>query len=85
MSEGLEFPCDVPIKIMGPTTEAFEGLVIAIVRRHVPDLGEGAVSTRASRGGRYTSLTVRVRASSREQLDGLYTELSAHPATKVVL
>ena len=85
MTELLEFPCDFPIKIMGRTTEAFEGLVLEIVRRHVPDLGEGAVSSRSSREGRYTSLTVTVRARSREQLDALYKELSEHPDIKVVI
>jgi putative lipoic acid-binding regulatory protein len=85
MTELLEFPCDFPIKIMGPTTEEFEGLVVEIVRRHAPDLGEGAVSSRASREGRYTSLTVKVRARSREQLDALYKELSDTPAIRVVI
>jgi hypothetical protein len=85
MSELLEFPCDFPIKIMGPTTAEFEGIVLEIVRRHAPDLGEAAVTSRASSGGRYTSITVNLRAKSKEQLDALYRELSGHPAIRVVM
>ncbi len=73
----LEFPCTFPIKVMGPATEAFEALVVEIMRRHVPDLGEAAVTRRPSRAGTYLALTVTVRATSREQLDNIYRELSA--------
>jgi hypothetical protein len=76
-SELLGFPCDFPIKAMGRTQEGFEELVVAIVRRHVPDLGEGAVQVRDSRGGNYLSVTVTIRAESRAQLDAIYRDLTA--------
>jgi hypothetical protein len=75
----LRFPCDFPIKVMGRAAPGFESLVVGIVRRHAPDLGEGAVSSRASSGGRYLAVTVVVRAGSRDQLDAIYRELSSHP------
>ena len=62
---------------MGKQSEAFEGTVVSIVRKHCPDLGEGAVQTRASKGGKYLSVTVTVRATSKLQLDNLYLELTA--------
>lgn len=77
--ELLRFPCDFPIKVMGEAEPGFEALVVGIVRRHAPDLGEGAVSVRGSRGGRYLAVTLIVRAESRAQLDAIYRELSAHP------
>ena len=40
---------------------------------------------RASRGGKYLSLTCTVNATSREQLDNLYRELVAHPMVAMVL
>lgn len=73
----LEFPCDFPIKIMGRAGDDFEALVVGIVRGHAPDLGEGAVRTRDSSGGKYVSVTVTVRATSRRQLDDIYRELTA--------
>ena len=76
--KGFEFPCDYPIKAMGLAEPGFETLVVAIVRRHSPDLRAGAVSTRPSRNGRYLSVTVVIEAQSRAQLDAIYADLTAH-------
>lgn len=73
----LEFPCHFPIKAMGRADGEFESLVVELVRKHVPDLGEGAVQIRDSKGGKYISVTVTVHAKSREQLDAIYQELTA--------
>lgn len=73
----LEFPCDFPIKAMGRDDGKFEALVIGIVRRHAPDLHEAAIHSRPSKAGNYLSVTVTVRAHSREQLDNIYLELTA--------
>jgi putative lipoic acid-binding regulatory protein len=74
--ELLGFPCEFPIKVMGRAEEGFEDLVVEIVRRHAPDLGEGAVQVRDSRGGNYLSVTVTIRAESRAQLDAIYRDLT---------
>ena len=72
----LEFPCDFPIKAMGLAVQDFERRVTELVRRHAPDLGEGAVRSRPSQGGKYLAVTITVRATSRAQLDAIYQELS---------
>jgi putative lipoic acid-binding regulatory protein len=54
-------------------------LVVEIVRRHSPDLREGAVTSRPSKAGNYTAITVIIDASSREQLDAIYRDLTASP------
>jgi putative lipoic acid-binding regulatory protein len=82
---GLEFPCDFPIKAMGEAEPDFVLHVVEIVRRHVPDLDETRITTRASRKGRYVSVTVTITARSRAQLDALYTALSGDPRISVVL
>lgn len=74
----LEFPCRFPIKAMGRADGDFETLVVEIVRRHAPNLGEGAVRVRESRGGKWVSVTVVVEARSKDQLDAIYRDLSAH-------
>ena len=61
---------------MGRTDTNLESVVVAIVRKHVNDLGEGAIRKRLSRGGKYTSVTVTIRATSRVQLDAIYQDLS---------
>jgi putative lipoic acid-binding regulatory protein len=81
----LIFPCDFPIKAMGEHSADFEALVVTLVRRHAPDLGEGAIRTRESQGGKYISVTATVRATSRSQLDAIYRELTACEAVLVVL
>ena len=45
------------------------------MRRHAPDLSEGAIHTRASGEGNYLSVTVVVKATSRAQLDAIYQDL----------
>ena len=73
----LEFPCQFPIKAMGRDDGAFETLVVEIVRKHAPDLTETAIQTRPSKAGNYLSVTVTVCATSRQQLDNIYLELTA--------
>ena len=73
----LEFPCQFPIKAMGKNCDTFETLVVTLVRKHCTDLGEGAVVCRDSKEGKFLSVTVTVTATSREQLDNIYYELTA--------
>ena len=81
----LEFPCDFPIKIMGKRADGFAQAVLETVLRHTPDFDAAAIEMRPSAKGNYLSLTCTIRAVSREQLDALYRELSAHPLVKIVL
>ncbi len=72
----LTFPCEFPIKIMGRASENFEADVVAIVRKHAPDLSEAAITNRPSGKGNYIAITVTVNATSKEQLDNIYLELN---------
>lgn len=81
----LQYPLEFPIKIMGRNEPGFAQKVIAIVQRHAPDFDPASVQTRPSRKNAYLSLTCTVTATSREQLDALYSELSGHPDVVVVL
>ena len=75
----MEFPCQFPIKALGKTSPQLDMLVIEIVRRHVEDIHEDAVTIRPSKGGKYTSVTVTIEASSKQQLDAIYYDLTACP------
>lgn len=81
----IEYPCEFPIKIMGRTEPGFAQAVIELVTHHAPDFDPGSVEMRTSRKNRYLSLTCTVRATSREQLDGLYQALCDHPQVVMVL
>ena len=71
----LKFPCEFPIKAMGKSDCSLDVIVAGIVRKHSPDLSEGAIKTRASGEGNYISVTVTVTATSRKQLDAIYQDL----------
>lgn len=81
----LVFPTDFPIKVMGRRADGFAQAIAAVVREHAPDFDSATMEIRVSRQGNYLSLTATVRATSREQLDGLYRALTGHPMVKIVL
>ena len=81
----LEFPCDFPVKIMGKTQDGFAEAMVAIVVKHAPDFDAATVEMRASKGGNYLSLTCTVRATSKDQLDALYREITGHPMVAMAL
>ena len=81
----ITYPCDFPIKIMGVTQDDFAQTIVDVVLLHDPEFDADKMEMRPSSKGNYLSLTVTVRATSREQLDNLYRALSSHPMVKVVL
>ena len=81
----LQFPCDFPIKVMGERRDDYAQTIGEIILAHAPDFDLAAMEMRASSGGRYLSLTCTIRATSKAQLDALYTALSRHPWVRVVL
>jgi putative lipoic acid-binding regulatory protein len=81
----IEYPSDFPIKVMGPTHDDFAATIVEVVIKHDPTFHHGKLEARPSAKGNFTGLTVTVRAISREQLDALYSELSAHPMVKIVM
>ena len=81
----FNFPCEFPIKVMGRMDSDLENQVIEIVNRHVDNLSEGAVSSRPSGKGNFIAVTVTIMATSREQLDNIYRELTACDAVLMAL
>jgi len=81
----LTFPCSFPIKVMGRTQDGFAQAIVSVVQKHAPDFEASTLEMRASKAGNYLSLTCTVNATSREQLDNLYRELTSHPMVSMVL
>ena len=73
----LEFPCEFSIKTMGKSDPYFEIEVTEIVLKHVPELNDGAVSSRPSKGGKWQAVTITIIATSKAQLDAIYMDLSS--------
>jgi len=73
----LTFPCDFPIKAMGRTNAGLVELLAGIVREHDPCFDETRMQVKPSRAGNYVSVTLRVRAVSKAQLDAIYRAITA--------
>ncbi len=81
----MEFPCDFAIKAMGATSDDFDSIVVGIIRDYVDDIKEGAVATKQSSAGKFTSVTVDFYVESRQQLDTIYKALIEHEQVKYIL
>jgi putative lipoic acid-binding regulatory protein len=71
------FPCEFPIKVMGRHDSDLRALTQAIIERHAGPIQDSSVRTRTSADGNFVALTYLVLASSRDQLDDIYRELTA--------
>ena len=74
----IEFPCSFPIKMMGRDTSGFRATARALVEKHVGALDDSAVQTTQSSNGNFVSVTVTITATSQEQLDAIYKDVSSH-------
>jgi uncharacterized protein len=81
----IEFPCDFDIKAMGLSGTTFETTVLSIVNEYVDDIKEGAIKTKQSSGGKFTSMTITVYVESQTQLDAIYQALSGNDLVNYVL
>ena len=74
----MSFPCSFPIKLMGRETDEFRRTVRKLVEKHTGPLEDDAGESSLSRNGRFVSVTITVVAESREQLDNIYRDATAH-------
>ncbi|SAI67168.1 Uncharacterized conserved protein [Bordetella ansorpii] len=81
----IEYPSNFPIKVMGKQHPDFAQRLTEVVLQFDPGFDASSVEMRPSKGGNYLGLTFTVRATSREQLDGLYRALHGHPMVSIVL
>jgi putative lipoic acid-binding regulatory protein len=81
----LTFPIEFPIKVMGRHDSDLRALTRAIVERHAGALDDSKVRVRTSGDGNFLALTYIVTATSREQLDAIYRELTACKAVLMAL
>ena len=81
----IEFPCRYPIKVLGNAGPEFEQQVVEVLRRHASGITDQDVSQRASSKGRFTSITVHITATGKEQLSDIFIDLKKISAVKMVL
>lgn len=83
--EGIEFPCEFPVKAMGVNTNKFLQEMLFIAQKHCPETTHEHVRTNQSRTGKYQSVTITVLVESRDHLEGLYYEIKSHVDVKWTL
>ncbi|MBZ0104824.1 MAG: DUF493 domain-containing protein [Sulfuricella denitrificans] len=81
----LIFPCAFPVKIMGRTEDGFANAMLEVVLRHAPDFDSASMAMKASSSNKYLSLTCTINATSKQQLDDLYREITSHPMVVMAL
>jgi putative lipoic acid-binding regulatory protein len=81
----IEYPCDFPIKVMGARVDGFAEAMAAVAQQFDPGFNPATIEMRPSKAGNYLSVTLTIKATSREQLDNLYRALTSHPMVKVAL
>ena len=73
-----EFPCEFPLKVMGPSHAPLEEIILSIVQTYVNGFSNDHISTKPSRTGKYKSITAIIQFSDKTQVIGVYTELAKH-------
>lgn len=74
----IDFPCSFPIKMMGRDTPEFRATARALVEKHAGALDDSAIQAAQSRNGNFVSVTITITATSQEQLDAIYEDVSSH-------
>ena len=81
----FNFPCDYPIKVFGINQPDFEKTVCKIVETHTGKLHANQTMIKHSSKCKYISITVRIIATSRKQLDDLNQDLQSCPLVSYLL
>ena len=74
----IEFPCEFPIKMMGRNSPEFRATARALVEKHAGPVNDNAVQASLSRNERFVSVTVTITATSQQQLDDIYQDVTDH-------
>ena len=74
----LTFPCSFPIKMMGRDSSEFRETARSLVEKHTGPIDDAAIYDALSRNGNFVSITITVNATSQQQLDDIYRDVSSH-------
>lgn len=83
--KGFQFPGEFEITALGDAAADMPARVPRILQERGLHVLHETVSQRASREGKFVSVTVRFRCDNREQYDGAHAALRADPAIRYTL
>ena len=81
----FNFPCDYSIKVFGENQPEFQKTVCNIVEAHTGKLHANQSAIKYSSKSKYISLTIRIIATSRQQLDTINEDLQSCPLVSYLL
>lgn len=81
----IEYPCTLPVKVMGERVDGFADAMASVAREFDPQFDARTMEMRPSKNGNYLGITLHIWATSRAQMDALYQRLTTHPMVKVAL
>jgi len=81
----LQFPTEFPIKVMGRHGSDLRAQTRQIVEKHAGPLSDAQIRDRPSTASNFLSITYVIQATSQEQLDAIYRELTACEAVLMAL
>jgi uncharacterized protein len=81
----IEFPCDYPIKVLGRSSDAFRGIILEVFERHAPGFDQESITVKDSAKGTFTSLTITITATGKDQLEALHEDLIATGHVQMVI
>lgn len=84
-TEGMTFPCHVDIKVFARAGDRLEQQIRGLLELHLkPDQIE-SIRIKESAKGNYHSLSCRVRADNRPELDKVFVTLTENPDILMVI
>ncbi|MBC8494090.1 MAG: DUF493 domain-containing protein [Candidatus Thioglobus sp.] len=69
------FPCDYSVKVFGKTCDELHTTVCTIVEQHTDKIHPDSITIKQSSKGGYVSITLKIIATSRVQLDCINQDL----------
>ena len=81
----FKFPCEYPIKVFGLKQPNLEESICSIIENYVGKLHKNQISMKSSSKGKYVSITIRIIATSRQQLDSINADLQKSPLVSYLL
>ncbi len=81
----LTFPCEFVVKVMGKSGSGIESIARTIIEKHAGPIEEAQIRERPSSNSRFVGYSFTIHATSREQVDEIYRELTARPEVLMAL
>ena len=81
----LSFPCEIDIKVFARARDSLEQKIQEILEQHIEPSQVLGIRVKQSNKGKYRSLSCKIHATNREEIDNLYKALTSHPQIIMVL